>query len=167
VLGVAAALAGVAVALMIARGAGEVPRRAATAAEPPRQPQLQPQPQPGAQPQPMAAGTEHVMEGETVAKPEKEAGTGTGTGTGKKRPVKSKVDEPATAAGPPGYYLVDSQPYARIYIDGKDQGETPLFRVPLSPGKHQVKAVLGDGRKKQFTIDIKSGKDLSSGRLRW
>ncbi|NJR42646.1 MAG: enoyl-CoA hydratase/isomerase family protein [Akkermansiaceae bacterium] len=45
-----------------------------------------------------------------------------------------------------------------MFIDGKDHGETPLFRVALTPGKHQVKAVLGDGRKKQFTIDIKSGK---------
>src|SRR5690606_30092880 len=106
------------------------------------------------------APRELVMEGETVAEPEV------------RRPSKptrpaAKKPEPRAEAGPPGYYLVDSRPYARIYIDGKDHGETPLFRVPLAPGKHQVKAVLPDGRKKQFTIDIKSGKDLSSGRLKW
>jgi hypothetical protein len=110
-------------------------------------------------PQPGKTG-EMEMEGETVAQPENVEESK------KPKVVKPKVEE-AAAPGPPGYYLVDSKPYARIFIDGKNQGETPLFRVPLAPGKHQVKAVLADGRKKQFTIDIKSGKDLSSGRLKW
>ncbi len=80
-------------------------------------------------------------------------------------PPSRKAVEPG--AGEPGFYIVDSRPYARIFIDGKDHGETPLFRVPLAPGRHTVRAVLADGRSQQFTIDVRSGKDLSSGRLSW
>jgi hypothetical protein len=114
------------------------------------------------------AGAEIEMDGETVAErePEPEPEVRRPSKT-TRPPAKKQVTEPPAEDGPPGYYLVDSQPYARIFIDGKDYGETPLFRVPLAPGKHQVKAVLGDGRKKQFAIEIRSGKDLSSGRLKW
>jgi serine/threonine-protein kinase len=83
------------------------------------------------------------------------------------RPRPTPPAPPPAATAAPGFYIVDSRPYARIYIDGKDHGETPLFRVPLSPGRHAVRAELPDGRKKQFTIEIKPGKDLSSGRLHW
>ena len=107
----------------------------------------EPQPQP--QPEPPTAGVESAIRREPRA------------------PVKPRPEPAPVAAADPGYYLVDSRPYARIYVDGKDHGETPLFRVPLPPGRHTVRAVLPDGRKQQFVIEIRSGQDLSSGRLRW
>ena len=66
-----------------------------------------------------------------------------------------------------GYYSVDSRPYAAIFIDGKARGETPLFRIPLTAGQHQVRAVRADGTTKTFSITISDGKEVSSGQLKW
>jgi eukaryotic-like serine/threonine-protein kinase len=73
---------------------------------------------------------------------------------------------PAAATGV-GHYSVDSRPYATISIDGVAHGETPLYRIPLSPGAHQVRAVRQDGATKTFSITIVAGKEVSSGRLKW
>jgi hypothetical protein len=167
-LAVAAAVAGVLLALAIAGGVGgkggqKKTQSLAAAAQPQPVPAQAP-----AQAPIVVAGGETEMEGETVAEPDPEPVEVRRPSKPQRAPiVKKQTPEPPAQDTSPGYYLVDSQPYARIFIDGKDHGETPLFRVPLAPGKHQVRAVLGDGRKKQFTIDIKSGKDLSSGRLKW
>ena len=66
-----------------------------------------------------------------------------------------------------GTYSVDSRPYATIYIDGVARGETPLFRVPLTAGSHQVRAVRADGTVQTFSITIPPGKAVSSGQLKW
>jgi hypothetical protein len=85
---------------------------------------------------------------------------GAGSGSG---------SSPSVASDPtkPGFYSVDSKPYATIYIDGTSHGDTPLFRISLPPGKHTVKAVRADGTTKTFTITIESGTIKSSGQLRW
>jgi eukaryotic-like serine/threonine-protein kinase len=90
---------------------------------------------------------------------------------GVKRPVKHRVaskppDEPAVAEEP-GQYSVDAKPYATIYIDGKSYGETPLFKVPLAPGKHRIRAVREDGEVRRYTVTIEAGKLTSSGTLAW
>lgn len=81
----------------------------------------------------------------------------------KAKPTRAR---PPTAAEP-GLYSIDSRPYATIYIDGKSYGATPLFRVPLAPGRHQVKAVRADGRSQQVTVRIEPGQVVSSGTLSW
>jgi hypothetical protein len=67
----------------------------------------------------------------------------------------------------PGYFSIKSDPYATIYIDGRRVDVTPLIKHPLSPGSHRVRAVLKDGRKKSFTIDIESGKQSPVRKLTW
>lgn len=79
----------------------------------------------------------------------------------------SKAGAPDEPAAKHGFYSVDSRPYATISIDGVTLGETPLFRVPLAPGTHRVRAVRQDGTTKAFSITIASGKEVSSGRLKW
>jgi len=77
---------------------------------------------------------------------------------------------PATTTGATtarGTYAVDSTPYATIYIDGALIGDTPLDRVALSPGAHTVKAVLADGRRKSFAIEIAADRKTTSGMLSW
>ncbi|MEJ7602816.1 MAG: protein kinase [Kofleriaceae bacterium] len=73
----------------------------------------------------------------------------------------------AIPPGEPGYFSVDSRPYARIFVDGKELGDTALFQVPLPPGRHQIRAVLADGREQRFAIEVAPGKHVSSGRLTW
>jgi serine/threonine-protein kinase len=75
-------------------------------------------------------------------------------------PVEAVVEEP-------GFYSVDSKPYATIFIDDKSFGETPLFKVQLPAGKHRVRAVTSEGKTKRLSITIQPGKLFSSGTLSW
>jgi hypothetical protein len=82
---------------------------------------------------------------------------------------------PAPPAAPvdksPGYFSIDSDPYAQIYIDGVrhpgDEGQTPLFRLALPPGRHVVRAVLDDHREQSFAIRIEPGKEVNWRKLVW
>jgi len=89
-------------------------------------------------------------------------------------PSGAKPSTPPTGAKPSttsssesGFYSVNSQPYAKIFADGKELGDTALFRVPLAAGKHKIRAVLSDGREQTFTIEIEPGEHVSSGKLTW
>jgi serine/threonine-protein kinase len=89
-----------------------------------------------------------------------------------RRPKRKAVAEAAKApvdagVAEPGFYSVDSKPYATIFIDDKSYGETPIFKLQLPPGKHRVRAVRADGKSQRLTITIQPGKLVSSGTLRW
>jgi eukaryotic-like serine/threonine-protein kinase len=87
-----------------------------------------------------------------------------------RRPVKKPVEPkpPAeVAVAEPGFYSVDSKPYATIYIDDKSYGETPLFKLQLPAGKHRIRAVRADGKSQRLSITIQPGKLFSSGTLSW
>jgi hypothetical protein len=78
---------------------------------------------------------------------------------------------PASAprpSGPPGFITIDSAPvYAVIYIDGKNYGETPLVKVSLPPGRHNVHAVAPSGATRDVRITIESGKTAPANRIEW
>ena len=82
-----------------------------------------------------------------------------------KKPPPKPQPEPAVAE--PGFFSIDSKPYATIYIDDKSYGDTPLFKVSLPAGKHRVRAVRADGKSQRLTITIQPGKLTSSGTLAW
>ena len=94
------------------------------------------------------------------------AGDAGGKRPGRRRVATRKPAEDAVAAEP-GQYSVDSKPYATIFIDGKSFGDTPLFKVPLPPGKHKIRAVRQDGQVLRFAVTIEPGKLTSSGTLGW
>jgi serine/threonine-protein kinase len=88
------------------------------------------------------------------------------------RRPKKKVEPPKAppvdaGVAEPGFYSVDSKPYATIFIDDRSYGETPLFKVQLPAGKHHVRAVTADGKTKRFSITIQPDKLFSSGTLGW
>jgi len=58
---------------------------------------------------------------------------------------------PARPAG--GYLFVNAMPRARIRVDGVAVGETPLVRVPLARGRHDVVAEFPDGRREERSIE--------------
>ncbi|HEY5946467.1 MAG TPA: serine/threonine-protein kinase [Kofleriaceae bacterium] len=86
-----------------------------------------------------------------------------------KRKVVAEVHKAPVDAGvvEPGFYSVDSKPYATIFIDDKSYGETPLFKVQLTPGKHRIRAVRADGKSQRLSITIQPGKLFSSGTIAW
>jgi hypothetical protein len=73
--------------------------------------------------------------------------------------------DPAPAA--PGWYAIDSAPYAMIFIDDRKIGDTPLDRIALPAGSHRVRAVLADGRQRTFAVTIAPDQKTSQGTLRW
>jgi serine/threonine-protein kinase len=74
-------------------------------------------------------------------------------------------DLPAAATS--GWYAIDSSPYATIFIDDHNVGDTPLDRIALPAGSHRVLAVLADGRQRSFSIMIAPDQKTSQGTLRW
>jgi len=66
----------------------------------------------------------------------------------------------------PGRLSVDSEPFAVIELDGKPMGTTPLYRVPVAPGRHQLRAETGNGRVQRRAIEVAPGA-VSAVVLRW
>ncbi|HEX2573885.1 MAG TPA: PEGA domain-containing protein, partial [Polyangia bacterium] len=66
----------------------------------------------------------------------------------------------AVPAGEDGYLIANTQPWAKVIIDGKDTGKTtpiaPRSKIPLKPGKHTV-TFVANGRNYNFDITIKAG----------
>jgi hypothetical protein len=78
---------------------------------------------------------------------------------------------PAPAPAPPARKAsarlsIDSDPFAVIELDGKPLGTTPLYQLPVPPGRHALRAETGDGRVQRRAIDLAPGAK-SSIRLRW
>ncbi len=67
----------------------------------------------------------------------------------------------------PGSISIDSTPFATIFIDGKRADVTPLLNRSLSAGRHKLRAVLADGRTKEFVIEIPAGRAAKPITLTW
>ncbi|HWM89123.1 MAG TPA: PEGA domain-containing protein [Kofleriaceae bacterium] len=63
-------------------------------------------------------------------------------------------------SGAPGSFTAYTQPFARVFIDGKDTGKmtpiAPRSAIPLAPGPHEVTFVVGD-QKFNYRINIAPG----------
>jgi hypothetical protein len=66
-----------------------------------------------------------------------------------------------------GYFTIDSMPYATVYVDGDKRGVTPILRLPLPAGRHEIVAVTADGRKQKFHVTIEPGAEARRRRLTW
>jgi serine/threonine protein kinase len=66
-----------------------------------------------------------------------------------------------------GFFSITANAKTTIYIDGKNIGETPLTRLPLTPGPHKVKAVGPRGKKKEISITIYGGRDTEADPINW
>jgi hypothetical protein len=52
---------------------------------------------------------------------------------------------------------IEAHPRARIWIDGRDVGRTPLAHVHLATGRHKFLVVFADGRRINRTLEIHQG----------
>jgi serine/threonine protein kinase len=84
-------------------------------------------------------------------------------------PVKAVSVKPTPAPTPaastsqePGFLVANTQPWAKVIIDGKDTGKTtpiaPRSKIPLKPGKHVV-TFVANGKRFDFDIVIKANED--------
>jgi serine/threonine protein kinase len=81
-------------------------------------------------------------------------------------PREEKRREEKAPALEPGFFTVDANPYATIYIDGKNVGPTPVIKVTLSAGRHTVRAVPQSGKAKIITITVEPGR-LATHKFTW
>jgi hypothetical protein len=70
-----------------------------------------------------------------------------------------KGDAPSTEVG---FLVANTQPWAKVLIDGKDTGKTtpiaPRSKIALKPGRHIV-TFVANGKKFNFDVVIKSAED--------
>jgi hypothetical protein len=61
-----------------------------------------------------------------------------------------------------GFLVANTQPWAKVFIDGKDTGKTtpiaPRSKIALKPGKHVV-TFVANGKKFNFDVTIKPAED--------
>jgi serine/threonine protein kinase len=79
---------------------------------------------------------------------------GEGQGEGGQRKLEEPVVEKAPAAAEAGWLTVDSKPWARIEVDGKEIGVTPISHYRLKPGPHALEAVRSDGHHQSMKVRI-------------
>jgi serine/threonine-protein kinase len=81
-------------------------------------------------------------------------------GTAKRLAVVSRSSAAAEiAVGPPGYLLLDTDPWATVYLGSARLGTTPL-RVPLPPGRHALSLQPKDATERRpLTVVITSGQE--------
>ncbi len=63
------------------------------------------------------------------------------------------VDECVTTDGDRALLSVDVKPWARVFVDGRLVGSTPLFRHPIRPGTHRVRLEGPGGEKTALRFD--------------
>jgi serine/threonine-protein kinase len=66
----------------------------------------------------------------------------------------------------PGLLYLDAQPYATIFLDGRELGVTPILGASVPSGRHALRAVTADGRVAQLAIDVSPEEPLRK-RFTW
>ena len=66
-----------------------------------------------------------------------------------------------------GYFTIRANQTTTIFVDGKNIGETPMTRLPLSPGPKKIKAVGPKGKIKLINTTILGGQDTDEGTIVW
>ena len=84
-----------------------------------------------------------------------------------KKPVAKDRRVAAVAPKKPGFFSIDSKPFAHIYVDGHELGDTPLVHKPLPAGSHHVEAVREDGKRKAFDVSVPSGASAAAINVTW
>lgn len=88
---------------------------------------------------------------------------GTSSGSKSSKGTEKPVEPAAPAAtGEPGFLTLETYPWTKVTEGGRTLGNTPLVRVPLPPGTHNLKLENAEQDiNKQLTVVIKSGETMS------
>jgi hypothetical protein len=54
---------------------------------------------------------------------------------------------------------LNARPWARIEVDGREVGVTPLADLPMAPGPHRFRAHFPDGRVVERTVRVDAYRD--------
>ncbi len=75
-----------------------------------------------------------------------------------------KPKRSASATGS-GFLSVNSAPWAHVFVDGKQVGTTPLFRLSIPVGTHQLRLTTPDGRGASRRVTIRRDGHLNLGKI--
>jgi serine/threonine-protein kinase len=85
-------------------------------------------------------------------------------GSGRKTP---RATPPrAAATRDPGFVSISASPWGAVYIDGKRvAGETPLYRFPLTAGRHEIRVFFKEAKvfSQRRVVDLQPGQHRSIG----
>ena len=68
-------------------------------------------------------------------------------------------DRRPLAPAPPVAVSINATPWAVIYVDGRELGETPLAGIRLAPGVHVFRARMPDGTDREQAVEISPDND--------
>jgi serine/threonine protein kinase len=73
--------------------------------------------------------------------------------------VELQASSPAMPAQAPGTLTLVTQPYAKVFLESRTLGDTPLFRVSLPAGNHSLHLIGPDKTPHVLPVVIEPGKD--------
>jgi serine/threonine protein kinase len=97
-----------------------------------------------------------VAEAPTPAAPQSPSATPPATS----EPAPSPLPTPASTPAQDGSLLVLVTPWADVTVDGESRGQTPLARIPLAPGPHDVRLSHPDYAPFPRRVIIRPGETL-------
>jgi serine/threonine-protein kinase len=118
-------------------------------------------PAPAPLPAPVQAKPEKVAKRALLKRPEKARTPGRVAAT----PPAAAAPAPAAAMPAPqpqgaGFLTVRTDPWSEVYLDGTKLGTTPLVRLPLKAGRHELKIVNPEvGWKEVRKVEIHDGRE--------
>ena len=59
-----------------------------------------------------------------------------------------------------GALSVNAVPWARIFVDGRNLGNTPRLHLPVDAGRHHIRLVTRSGEVRTRTVDVPAGRDV-------
>jgi len=74
-------------------------------------------------------------------------------------PAAAEALPAALPAAAPIRVSLNARPWARIEVDGREIGVTPLAEVPIAPGLHHFRARLADGRVIERSVRVDAYRD--------
>ena len=71
-------------------------------------------------------------------------------------PATEPEPEPVAPAGKPGCLSVNAVPFATVYVDGREMGDTPQACLRVTPGRHRVSFQWAQKRSPEHVVEITS-----------
>jgi hypothetical protein len=68
---------------------------------------------------------------------------------------------PETESASRGYLMIQTLPWARVFIDGRDTGQnTPVRQMAVPAGSHRIGLRTSDGQMHTITVDVPAGETV-------
>jgi len=124
-------------------------------AEPEPEPEAEPEPEPEAEPEPVQVA--RVQPPRTTERPPTRRGLPTRVERNPRPRPRAERDPPA-ATGGGGTLTINTIPWARVFIDGRDTGRnTPVRNLRVSAGQHTIGLRTNDGTMHNVSVEVAPG----------